>query len=358
MTDTAFRYRFVDVAGDPERRGHAYGAAAADEIRHNVAHYREHLRRSRGARPEQLDAAMQRVAEQVADGYADALAEIDAVAAGAGLTRTDVLLVNARSEALQALAGECTTAAVLPERSVDGHTLLTQNWDWLCGSAGGVVLLRSTDEHSTTYVSLHEAGMLARGGVNSHGVGVVGNFLESPDDRRRLGVPLPVSGQRMMRSRTLADVLDVVHEGRRTISTNYLVASAEGLAVDLETTPSTAHALLPERGLIVHANHYRTPGIVDLGVRRTTDSSYRDWRLRELLDAHDRVGVPQLQAALRDTRGAPRSISRLPSGSPPDSTLASLVMDLDTRELWITDGPPSQRPYHHLRLDQDRWEIR
>jgi isopenicillin-N N-acyltransferase like protein len=353
----AFRYRLVDVAGDPGERGTAYGRAAAAEIRHNAAHYRAHLARTRGAGPEDLAAAMRRVAAELAHGYAAALEEIDAVAAGAGVEREDVLLVNARSEALQALAAECTTAAVLPERSDTGHTLLAQNWDWLCGAAGGVVLLRSTDEHGTTAVSLHEAGMLARGGLNSHGVGVVGNFLASPEDRTRLGVPLPVSGQRMLRSPTLADVLDVIHEGRRTISTNYLVASAEGLAVDVETTPGTAHALLPEGGLLVHANHYRTPGIVDLGVRITTDSVYRDWRLRNLLDAHERVGLAQLREALADTRGAPRSISRSPSGDPPDSTLASMVMDLDARELWLTDGPPSQRPYHHLHLDQDRWEL-
>lgn len=353
---SAFRYRFVDVRGDVSERGFAYGRAAAREIRHNADHYRAHLARSRGAGPDELGRSMERVAEVLEDGYAGALAEIDAIAAGAGVAREDVLLVNARSEALHSMTAECTTAAVLPERSAGGHTLLAQNWDWLCGSAGGVVLLRSTDEHGTTFVSLHEAGMLARGGLNSHGVGVVGNFLASPEDRTRLGVPLPVSGQRMLRSRTLAAVLDVIHEGRRTISTNYLVASAEGLAVDVETTPSTQHALLPEAGLLVHANHYRTPGIVDIGVRTTTDSLYRDWRLRQLLDEHDLVGPAELQEALRDTRGAPRSVSRLPSGDPADSTLASIVMDLDTRELWISDGPPSQRPYVHLRLDQDRWE--
>jgi isopenicillin-N N-acyltransferase-like protein len=356
MSD-GFRYRLVDVSGDPERRGHAYGRAAAPEIAHNAMHYRGHLARSRGAGPDELARSMQRVAEVMADGYADALVEVDAIAAGAGLAREDVLLVNARSEALQALGAECTTAAVLPERSADGHTLLAQNWDWLCGSAGGVVLLRSTDEHGTTMVSLHEAGMLARGGFNSHGVGVVGNFLASPTDRSRLGVPLPVSGQRMLRAAGLAAVLDVIHEGRRTISTNYLVASAEGLAVDVETTPDTQHPLLPEGGLLVHANHYRTPGIVDIGVRTTTDSLYRDWRLHQLLDAHELVGRSELQEALADTRGAPRSISRLPSGDPPDSTLASMVMDLDARELWVSDGPPSQRPYHHLRLDQDDWGL-
>lgn len=352
-----FRYRLVDVAGDPHERGLAYGRASAREIAHNARHYRDHLARTRGAGPEELRRSMAMVADVLRDGYETALTEIDAIAEGARLAREDVLLVNARSEALQALGGECTTAAVLPERSPHGHTLLAQNWDWLCGAADGVVLLRSTDEHGTVMVSLHEAGMLARGGLNSHGVGVVGNFLASPEDRVRLGVPLPVSGQRMLRSATLADVLDVIHEGRRTISTNYLAASAEGLAVDVETTPGTQHPLLPERGLLVHANHYRTPGIVDLGVRRTTDSLYRDWRLQQLLDAHEHVGVPELQAALADTLGAPRAISRRPSGDPPDSTLASLVMDLDERLLWVSDGPPSQRPYHRLALDVPTWEL-
>lgn len=346
-------YPTVTAAGPPRLRGEQYGEQAAERIARSVAHYRKVFADLAGlswsetlARADNLEPALKAY-------DADTLEEIRGIADGAGQPVGAIVALNCRTELMYpAPAHECTTAAVLPERSGDGHVLLVQNWDWLCPAAETVVLLRLVTADGLEMVSLHEAGMVARGGCNAAGVGAVGNFLATDTDRTRSGIPLPLTGRRILLSPRLADALAALLGAQRSVSTNYLLASAEGLAVDLEATSDAEHPVDPVDGVLTHANHFRTPGITDTYMRVVPDSLYRDGRMASLLAGPEPVTPQRLMAALRDHAGHPSSICRHPtSGSDDSATLSSLVMDLTTRELWITDGPPCTRPYHHLQLE-------
>ena len=71
------------------------------------------------------------------------------IADGAGVPFDAILVLNCRSELMFAAArskgetppGECTSFAVTPEASSDGHTLLGQNWDWVPFARDVCVLL-------------------------------------------------------------------------------------------------------------------------------------------------------------------------------------------------------------------------
>src|SRR5439155_1464308 len=64
----------------------------------------------------------------------------------------------------------CSSFAILPEASGDGHTYAGQNRDWLAQTGETVVLLRITQPGKPTIVMQTEAGQIGRHGANSAGI--------------------------------------------------------------------------------------------------------------------------------------------------------------------------------------------
>ncbi|MBB4664237.1 C45 family autoproteolytic acyltransferase/hydolase [Conexibacter arvalis] len=353
-----FAYPIVTAVGDPRERGRQYGAATGTLIERNLRLYEERFRSLAGLGWREALRRAEAVVPTIGAYDRDALEELRGIAEGAGQPLAAVAALNCRTELLYpAPAHECTTVGVLAQRSAEGHVLLGQNWDWLDEAASVVVLLRSVDADGFEVVSLHEAGQLARAGCNSAGVGAVGNFLESDRDRRAGGVPLAVIARRILHARSLADAVAAIAGTPRAVSNNYLLASAQDGPVDIEATPREEHPHAPCNGLLVHANHFHAPCVVDTYRSLMPDSFYRESRMQMQLGATGPVAVEDLMRALRDHVGHPDSICRhlRDDGPQPRSrTLASTVIDLTARQLWIADGNPCERPYLDVALDRHR----
>ena len=62
--------------------------------------------------------------------------------------------------------------------------------------------------------------------------------------------------------------------------------------------------------------------------------------------------MPTLQAILRDHDGRPNSVCRHvdPTRDAAYETVTSAILDLDRREMWLTEGPPCQAEYQHVLL--------
>ena len=138
------------------------------------------------------------------------LEEMRGIAEGAGVDDADVLAINVRTEVMFAAKaraggpsrlGECSAFAVTPARSADGHTLIGQNWDWLLHSADTVVVLEAEQPDRPDFVTVVEAGLLAKTGMNSSGIGLVTNALVSDADRGDPGSPVPRGAPRDPRRR-------------------------------------------------------------------------------------------------------------------------------------------------------------
>ena len=71
---------------------------------------------------------------------------------------------------------------MLGTHTANGHTLLAQNWDWHPDQRDAMVLLTTTDESGHRVLALTEAGMLAKTGLNSAGVGLCVNMLGTDRD--------------------------------------------------------------------------------------------------------------------------------------------------------------------------------
>jgi isopenicillin-N N-acyltransferase-like protein len=188
---------------------------------------------------------------------------------------------------------------------------------------------------------------MARAGLNEHGIAVTGNFLKAAGDGASAGVPLPLIRRAILKSPLYAQALGVVFRSTRTISNNMIISHGEGEAVSLETCPQQVFWQQPESGLLVHANHFKTPGalarVVDRSLETTPDSLYRDRRVTEALAAKaGHISVEDVIEALSDRFGSPRAVCRSPSAGPggaTSATVASIVMDPAARTMRIAPAP-------------------
>lgn len=359
----------VRVAGGPYERGRAYGAQAAERVARSVEAYREVFRELAGL---DVDGA-RRLAERFEDpiaGFRPAyLEEIRGIADGAGVAYEDVLAINVRTEvmfAARARAAEaagrpegCSAFAVLPQASADGHTLIGQNWDWLPHCFETVIVLEVEQEDGPDLVTVVEAGLLAKTGMNSSGIGLATNALVTDLDRGEPGVPYHVLLRAILDCETLSDAYAVLMERPRASSANYLIAHRDGIAVDVEAAPgdfSRLALVFPEGGVLLHTNHFLAlpPGLKDVSLWAMPDSPFRLERLRDAVAtaASDGLTLERLGAMLADHANYPSAVCCHPDrrARPADqgATVASVLMDLDARCLWLADGYPCTTPYRRL----------
>lgn len=362
------RFPRVRVSGSARQRGVRYGEQCRDRIGRSLAAYERVFAEYAGM----SWSAARRVAKPFQDpigAFSGAiLEELEGIAAGAGSDFEDILTLNVRSELMfaakareagrSAPRGGCSALAVLPSRSVDGHTLLGQNWDWLLHARDTVVILEVERAEGPDYVTVVEAGLLAKTGMNSSGIGVVTNTLISTNDRAHPGLPYHVLLRALLDSETISDALATLQSGPRSSSANYLLAHADGLSVDVEAQPgdqATIALVWPDRGLALHTNHCVAAPMQanDLSVWAIPDSPFRLERLRQALGSSgDRLSLASCATALADHGNFPASVCYHPDPRLPaprrEETVASVLMDLDARRMLIADGTPCTTPYQDV----------
>jgi isopenicillin-N N-acyltransferase-like protein len=361
---------YLKLSGPPYDQGIVQGTALADRIAHNLELYFHRFEvecrlppaeaRSRGER-------YFRAIQQQSPAYAQG---IEGIALGSGQPLVDIATLNVRYEIVYYQFAQdtapvylpheapngCTAFAFLPAYTSDGSLWMGQNWDWMEGVQGAVQHILEPD--GTRVLAFTEAGIFGgKIGLNSHGLGLCINGLISVGDNwAGLGKPFHLRTYQALRQGTLAEAEAVIVESPRTGSGNFLIAQGER-ARDLEVAPA-AVAVWEDQRLLVHANHYIAPersGIEVPAIEWLDRSIHRARRLGARLQQVVRPGLDDFKAALADREGAPYSVCRTASQEEyalgePYRTIASVIMNLSTREVWISDGPPHQNPYTRYQL--------
>jgi isopenicillin-N N-acyltransferase-like protein len=364
------------VSGGARERGRQYGEQTRERVRRSVDAYAavfDYYAHIGWATACAEAAPFVAAIEAYAPRY---LEELRGIAEGAGLDLGDVLALNLRTEIMFAhraadppepdappsdapvLRDGCSSVAVLPRSSANGHTLLGQNWDWLIHSRDTTIVLEAEQPDGPNFVTVVEAGLLAKTGLNAAGLGLVTNTLVSDRDVGALGVPYHVCLRSLLDAEGIVDALSRLQRATRSSSANYLIASADGLAIDVESTPGDATRLYldqPRDGVLTHANHFVSPRFdrLDTGLALMPDSVFRLQRLTGAVrEAGDEIARAHLQRAFADHAGHPYGVCSHPDAASPPvdqaATIASLVMDLDERRLWLADGNPCREPYREL----------
>jgi len=360
------RFPHIRVEGGPRERGRAYGEAARERVRRSIEAYGEIFRAYAGWDWPTVTEQASRYAEPIERFYPGYLEEIRGIAEGADVAFEDVLSINVRTEIMFAAKareaadgsrarGECSAFAVLPHANQDGHTLIGQNWDWLLHSSETTIVLEARQDDAPDYVTVVEAGLLAKTGMNSSGIGLVTNTVVTDRDAGEPGIPYHVVLRSILDSENISDAYSAMQRGFRSSSANYVVAHSDGVIVDIEATPgdfSNLTLLFPEDGVLLHTNHFRSDlgGTKDVSLWLMPDSPFRLQRLQAFVEAAGpKVSLDTFRAALADHANHPSGVCCHPDTrfEPLDQgeTVASVLMDLDDKRMWIAEGRPCTAPY-------------
>ena len=335
----------------PLHRGRAYGEAAREQIQQILEVYRDLFQRVTEETWQQSVARGKPFFARAEAFAPDLVEEIRGIAEGADRSAEDILLLNTRSEILhnpQVLSLECTSLAALPESTRDSDMLLAQNWDWYKDVVNCQVILRIAGQEDTpSLITFTEAGQLAKIGMNSAGIGLVINNLIS--DKPRIGVPWIFLTRRVLESSYFAQAIGYILNTQRAHSINFLIATAEGEAVNLETSPVEDHVFWPEKGIIAHTNHYIQQGMKfrDLKPTRTLYlSTYLRLRRvqKEMANLNGDIETEAIRRILSDHMDRPFSVCahENPAVPPPlrGVTCLSIIMNLTLKKIHYCLGNP------------------
>lgn len=371
-------FPLIDANGTARERGRIHGARAKARVARSVASYARlfaycgidwaDAQRRGGAFRESIGALGR-----------DLMGEIEGIAEGSGRHVGEILALNARTEILPPSFpgephpdwreldaanrasgvpdwGECTALAVPPRASATGETLLAQNWDWLGTQRAALILLRARQLDGPDYLTLTEAGMLAKIGFNEHGFGVCLNILRSSADGQRAGTPVHPLLRAMLGCRDVEEAIAMASSLSFGASSNVLCADAAGAAANLEFSPAGMQVLRGGGGTLCHTNHFLSSGGTQgqSVLAPSLSSVPRLERAQALVESRTGIGVAELQQILRDESDGLLSICRHPDRSLPEEarveSVASVIMELSTRRMHVAPDVPSLADYEVVSL--------
>jgi isopenicillin-N N-acyltransferase like protein len=359
----------VRVAGGPGERGAQYGTVAHERVQRSLEAYEQVFAHYTGWTWAQVRGRAAVTVPAIQRAHAASLEEMQGIARGAGADFEDVLALNLRTEVMfsaraRAAAGdgapppECSSFCVLPDASATGHLLVGQNWDWLPHCYDTVVVVEARRDDGPNFVTVVEAGLLAKVGMNAAGVGVTTNSLVTDLDLGEPALPYHVVLRALLDADGMTEALATVQRGLRASSANYLLAHRDGIGIDVEAAPGgfgRLSYLAPTDGVLVHTNHFLAvpPGVTDVSPWAMPDSLARHQRLsRALATAPRPLTLERVQDALRDHADHPNGVCCHPDlrDHPADqgATIASVVMDLEDRVMWLAEGNPCTAPYRRI----------
>lgn len=364
----------VSVSGGPRERGRQYGEQARERVQRSIEAYGRVFAHYTTWNWKQVTDEAARYVGAIESFAPHQLEEIEGIAEGAAVSFADVLAINVRTEIMYAAkarmlgatiprVSECSSFAVVGD---DGRTFVGQNWDWVPHAFDTVVRLEAVPDHGPAYVTVVEAGLLCKFGMNSAGIGLCCNALVTSNDVGEPGIPFHVMLRALISCTTLSEAYSTIQSGLRSSSANYLMADAGGLAIDFEceagdlTRVSLLHP--DERGVVLHTNHFVAPTHgFDVGRWNFPDSPLRLQRVQRAVRLAEHVSPPDwFSSVAQDHAGYPNSICCHPDtnfvAEEQGATVASAVMDLSTLRMTLWEGLPCSSPPIELNY-ADVWGV-
>ena len=222
-------FPILTLTGAPYERGITHGRTFTSRVRRSIASYARMFAFYRGCDWAEMQNRATAFLPLLDDVAPHLLAEMRGIAAGAGAAFEEILALNVRTELLAGASfalrhpefdaamkrnrtagvpqppmgsneaggsneaagpSECTTLAAQPGATADGRTWLAQNWE--VEQRDACVLLRVRQAGKPDLLTMTEAGIVGKIGLNSAGVGVCMNILASRLDGRAQGMPIHV----------------------------------------------------------------------------------------------------------------------------------------------------------------------
>ncbi|MGI6085478.1 MAG: C45 family autoproteolytic acyltransferase/hydrolase [Acetivibrionales bacterium] len=347
------KFQLIEVKADtPYERGLQYGEQAHEKIIAEIEDYRLLFSETSSMSWEEIRSyALEYIylSERLVP---DVMEEARGISAGARADIADIMVLNTRYEITKfPEPNECTSFSVLPQASRRKKTYVGQNWDYRAGILDNIVMVHIEEPDGVRIFGLAEAGQVIRNGFNSHGIGLCANNLQSIYDSRGIGIPVTFLRRKVLSSKNFNEAYKLLVDAPRAVSCNFMLASAEGKAVDIEAYPGGADIIEPMEGIIAHANHFTVKPEI-----HAKKFSPRGDRLYELLnEKHGKIDIDHIKNCLSDHKNYPQSLCCHPSDVDirlglREITVAGVIYDFEDKTAYVCAGPPCEGEFIAYRL--------
>ncbi len=348
------RVRQVEVSGTPYEMGFQYGAACP-EIGKMFDITCEALGLERDAAisiPPKYSPFIEKYSPDIAN-------EMKGMAEGAKVDLREIVFLNIWYElSLRGLMG-CTSFAACGEATDNRELIIGQNLDMTPVWEERLVLLRMSPTKGPRILALTVMGLLGLLSLNSAGLALNGNMLAHKDlSGFSEGVPHMVWVRKAQSSENIGKAIGAIASAKKTgCAVNTLLGSQEGDIVDIEVTPDDLGFLYPQKGFIVHSNHFYTERFKNRDLMGTIypDSYVRSHRLTTLMEKHwGRVSIDIMEELLSDHNNYPDSICRHVDQKVPlkqqMKTVASIITCPKEQKMYISYGHPCENEHIEYRV--------
>jgi isopenicillin-N N-acyltransferase like protein len=338
------------TGGEPHQRAAALAGGSAAWLPGALAVY-DRLFAAAGLEPARVR-QLALAARDALTGWApDLAAELDSYADASALPPWRIHAVNARTELLAAAGaasrGECSAIA----GANPGEVMIgAQTWDWHQELSGGWAVLEYPQARYP-FVTLTEAGLLAKIGINSAGLGVLFNILSHRSDTGDGGVPVHAVARRILDSAGDVEAgISILRSAPLSASSCFTLLDCRRVAC-LEASPAGVAELPPARWS-VHTNHFQDPGLAASAL--PTDAESDSEQRHEVLLARSADGVGNSAEGLADLLCAHEAdgaavcchaAATAPLGTG-WQTLATVALEPAGRRMSVLAGGPCRRPEH------------
>ena len=239
--------------GDNTAIGRAHGEELREEIRAISAWYQSEWWELTTSALHDAVAPMRAATRRVAPHLAD---EIEAIGEASGVGSDLAWGLNARTELRpRAEALECTSVGLRSATGSLEDVLLAQNWDWWNTLRRHTRVIRLEPTGVMPIVTLVEPGMVAKIGMNAHGVGVGLNFLSTPRVDPD-AVPVHVLCRLALERDSFEAALTTIEETPRAACANIMLGDADDHVANVECGPGWIHVERAEF-FVTHTNSNR-----------------------------------------------------------------------------------------------------
>jgi isopenicillin-N N-acyltransferase-like protein len=352
------KIKIVEVSGDSYEMGFQYGVACPEigkmlDITYQVFGGKDKA----GMLADKYIPLYLPYAEKYAPEIVD---EMRGMAAGAKLDFQDIFFLNITYEISVPTAMGCTSFAAAGKAAGNGEVITGQNFDFLSMWEEIIVLLKMKPTHGPEILAVAPAGSLGLLGLNSAGISLNLNLLRNKDSLMlNGGVPAHIILRKLLTCENIGEAVGVIASAEMRSAKNYILASEQGDVVDVEVTMNDLDVHYPERGILTHANCFKTDRFksADLAPLFWPDSFIRGQRLYQLMEnQHGQLSVDVMKQLLQDHNNHPNSICRHPDPGAPlpigrmIKTLFSFISYPKERKVFIALGNPCENEYAEYQL--------
>ncbi len=247
-----------------------------------------------------------------------------------------------------ALVG-CTSFGTWGTRSADGSMIIGRNFDFYVGDHFSENKIVSFENPAGGFKFMYVTwggfiGVVS--GMNEKGLTVTINAAKS-DIPSGSATPVSLVAREMLQyAENIQGAMDIAKKRKMFVSESFLIGSAEdGKAVIIEKTPDSIGLYDPGKNEIICANHFQSKELAGLKSNkqqmRQSASSYRYYRVQELLHATKKNTLAQTVQILRDRGGLENTDIGLGNEKSVNQLIAhhSIIFEPQKKLVWVSTEP-------------------